>query len=152
MPGMDGLALIHRLNEIGCHMPVIVITGHGDVPLAVRAMRAGVVDFIEKPFTSASILTSIRQCLDLSERAAARETEYESIKRRKDRLTERESQVMNQLVLGKSNKEIALILQISPRTVEVYRTNIMSKMQANSLAELVRTNIKLFGLEVHQAS
>jgi two-component system response regulator FixJ len=143
MPDMDGIGLMERLREIGCRMPVVVITGHGDVPLAVQAMKSGAMDFIEKPFTSGAILTSVRNCLDMSHRIEARETERASILRRRARLTEREAQVMELLVVGRSNKEIGAALDISHRTVEIYRMNLMSKMHAESLAELVRMHMQV---------
>lgn len=138
MPEMDGMMLIHKLHELGCRMPVIVMTGHADVPLAVQAMKAGVADFIEKPFESETILAAVRRCLELSRKSAVEETHRTTIERRIALLTEREAQVCNAIVEGLSNKEVALSLNISPRTVEIYRANVMAKMQASGLSELVR--------------
>lgn len=138
MPGMDGISLVHRLHEIGCRMPIVVITGHADVPLAVQAMKAGVADFIEKPFESDTILAAIRRCLELSRQSEVQETQRTIIERRRASLTGREGQVCVAIVDGLSNKEAALSLNISPRTVEIYRANVMAKMQAGSVSELVR--------------
>jgi two-component system response regulator FixJ len=138
MPEIAGLELVRRLNEMGVALPVIVITGHGDVALAVEAMRAGVVDFIEKPFEDGTILAALRAALnrglDQREQAAQRSV----IVQRVASLSMRERQVLNGLVAGQSNKTVALALGISPRTVEVYRANLMTKMKAESLSELVR--------------
>jgi FixJ family two-component response regulator len=143
MPEMDGMTLIRELRQIGCTLPVIFITGHGDVPLAVSAMKAGVADFIEKPFNGDDILAAVRQCLEQTCRQEARESERAAIERRIQRLTARESQVMNRLIEGRSNKEIGLELNISPRTVEIYRTNVMVKMETETLADLVRSALKI---------
>ena len=141
MPEMTGLDLVRRLNERGSTLPVIVITGHGDVPLAVEAMRAGVVDFIEKPFNDEAILAALRRALDLSRDHAEVVAEKKAIVQRLDKLSGRERQVLDGLVAGQANKVIALNLGISPRTVEVYRANLMTKMQASSLSELVRMTL-----------
>jgi two-component system response regulator FixJ len=138
MPDMDGIALVNRLREIGCRVPIIVITGHADVPLAVQAMKAGVSDFIEKPFESDAILAAVRRCLELSRKSEVEESLRTVVERRLATLTERELQVCGAVVEGLSNKEVALSLAISPRTVEIYRANVMAKMQAGSLSELVR--------------
>jgi len=138
MPGMDGMALVKNLAEIGCVMPIIVITGHADVPLAVQAMKAGVADFIEKPLDGDALLRSVRLCLKDAEALNARETRKALIEGRRATLTERESQVLKLVVDGLSNKEVALALGISPRTVEIHRANVMSKMSAAGLSELVR--------------
>jgi two-component system response regulator FixJ len=141
MPGMDGIALVEALGEIGCIMPIIMITGHADVPLAVHAMKAGVADFIEKPFESETILGAVRSALETAHERDTVETRRAAIERRQATLTEREGQVLSQVVDGCSNKEIAQQLGISFRTVEIYRANVMSKMQAGSLSELVRMMI-----------
>ena len=138
MPGMDGLALVQRLAEIGCCMPVIVITGYADVPMAVQAMKAGASDFIEKPFETGSILQAVRRGLEVNEDLEVRQSQQAAINLRRKSLTDRENQVFAAIVDGLSNKEVALALDISPRTVEVHRANIMAKMQAQSLSELVR--------------
>jgi two-component system response regulator FixJ len=141
MPGMSGLELIRHLNERGVTLPVIVITGHGDVPLAVEAMRAGVADFIEKPFGDDTILMSLRQALDRGRDQIMLAAERSAVAQRIDSLSTRERQVLNGLVAGQANKVVALELGISPRTVEVYRANLMTKMQATSLSELVRMTL-----------
>jgi two-component system response regulator FixJ len=138
MPGMDGLALVRRLVQIGCRIPVIVITGYADVPLAVEAMKAGAIDFIEKPFESGVILHAVRRCLEVSEDQELKLSQQSLIERRRQTLTEREIQVYAAIVDGLSNKEVGLALNISPRTVEIHRANVMAKMQAQSLSELVR--------------
>lgn len=138
MPGMDGLQLQQRLVELKPGLPVIVITGHGDVPLAVEAMKAGAVDFIEKPFDDETLLTAIRAALAKDARDSAREVQFAAIRTRLKALSERERAVLHGLVTGKANKVIAYDLGISARTVEVYRANVMTKMQADSLSELVR--------------
>jgi two-component system response regulator FixJ len=138
MPEMDGLQLVRRLKEKGVALPVIVMTGHGDVPLAVEAMKEGVIDFIEKPFDDEIMLSAIRAALSRRGDAAARADERADFLRRIDSLSPRERQVLDGLVAGKANKVIAYDLDISPRTVEIYRAHVMTKMQAQSLSELVR--------------
>ncbi len=138
MPGMDGLELQRHLREQGSHLPVIVMTGHADVPLAVQAMKAGAVDFIEKPFDDETLLSAIRAALSAYRKDAEREKRQSEIRKRLDTLSDREREVMDGLVDGKANKAIAHDLGISPRTVEIYRANVMTKMQAESLSELVR--------------
>ena len=138
MPGMDGLALVNRLTEIRCPMPVILITGHADVALAVAAMKAGAADFIEKPFDSDLILSAVRRCLTLSEESSVKRSRRTTIDRCLQTLTQREMQVCAAVAEGKSNKEIGLAFNISPRTVEIHRSNVMTKMQAASLSVLVR--------------
>ena len=138
MPDMTGLELARRLRDSGSVEPVIVITGHADVPLAIEAMRAGVVDFIEKPFDDGVLLASIHRVLDQSAKATSAETERREFAARLEGLSPRERDVVDGLVKGHANKVIAFDLGISPRTVEVYRANAMTKMQAGSLSELVR--------------
>jgi two-component system response regulator FixJ len=138
MPGMDGIELMEQLAEIGCSMPVIVITGHADVPLAIKAMRAGAADFIEKPFAGDVILQAVRRCLEASADLGARQSQHAQIDQRKQSLTSREREVYAAIVEGLSNKEIGLTLGISPRTVEIHRANVMAKMGAKKLSELVR--------------
>ncbi|UHC17586.1 response regulator transcription factor FixJ [Methylobacterium currus] len=139
MPGIDGIELLRRLKARGDVLPVIVMTGHADVPLAVAAMREGAVDFIEKPFDDEVFLTAVRAALDRGRKCAGRDAVAAEIRQRVAALSERELQVLDELVAGKPNKVIAQDLGISPRTVEIYRANVMAKMQAGSLAELVRT-------------
>lgn len=138
MPEMTGLELARRLRDNGSAEPVIVITGHADVPLAIEAMRAGVVDFIEKPFDDQVLLASIHRVLDQASKATSADAERREFAARLDSLSPRELDVVNGLVKGQANKVIAFDLGISPRTVEVYRANAMTKMQAGSLSELVR--------------
>ena len=138
MPGLSGIDLLGRLQEMQIGLPVIVITGHGDVPLAVEAMKCGAVDFLEKPFDDDVLLASVRAALDRSEESVAVEAERAEIRARIAALTQRERDVLEGLVAGHPNKIIAFKLEISPRTVEIYRANLMTKMKAGSLSELVR--------------
>lgn len=144
MPQMEGGELINRLAQLrGSAWPVIVITGHADVPLAVQLMKAGVVDFIEKPFDPNRILEAVRGCLSAIERQGADREAREEASARLSTLTPRERQVFDALIDGKSNKEIALALDISPRTVEIFRAKVMQKMQAASLSMLVRMGLRV---------
>jgi len=138
MPGMSGIELLRRLGEMRVRMPVIVITGHGDVPLAVEAMKNGAFDFLEKPFADDLLLGSVRSALNRSQENAERDAECAEVEARLATLTNRERDVLEGLVAGKPNKIIAFDLAISPRTVEIYRANVMTKMEAASLSELVR--------------
>lgn len=141
MPDMNGLEMVRRLREIGIRHPVIVMTGHADVPLAIEAMRAGVKDFIEKPFDDEALLASIRSARSEGEEAVQQESEHAELLARLASLSARERQVLEGLVAGQANKVIAYDLGLSPRTVEVYRANVMTKMQARSLSELVRMSM-----------
>jgi two-component system response regulator FixJ len=141
MPGMSGLELVTTLKEGGVSDPVIVITGHGDVPLAVEAMKAGVSDFLEKPFDDQQLLSAVRRALDRGRDIAAEDAEQREIAERIAALSGREREVLDGLIEGKPNKIIAFDLGISARTVEIYRANVMTKMQAKSLSELVRMTI-----------
>jgi len=138
MPGIDGLALQRRLIELGVKLPVIVMTGHGDVPLAVEAMKAGAVDFIEKPFDDEVLLSAIRSALNRYDQQGRRDSETTQIAAKLDALSVRERQVLDGLIAGRPNKTIAYDLEISPRTVEIHRANVMTKMGAGSLSELIR--------------
>ena len=138
MPELNGLELQRRMGELGIRLPVIVMTGHGDVPLAVGAMKAGVRDFIEKPYDDETMLGAIRTALALEGRSQAHAEERAELARRVESLSPRERQVLDGLVAGKANKVIAYDLDISPRTVEIYRAHVMTKMQAQSLSEVVR--------------
>src|SRR5215470_12336815 len=130
MPGISGIDLLRRLGEMRIRIPVIVITGHGDVPLAVEAMKFGAVDFLEKPFEDELLLGSVRLALNRSQENATREAERAALQTRLSALTNREREVLEGLVAGKPNKVIAFDLAISPRTVEIYRANVMTKMEA----------------------
>jgi two-component system response regulator FixJ len=141
MPGMTGIELLKTLKAHSYPFPVIVITGHGDVPLAVEAMREGAADFIEKPYEDAALLSAIERALAFSKSASTGDSGKADIVRRISGLSGREKEVMTGLVAGKSNKVIAIDLDISPRTVEIYRANVMSKMDADSLPALVRMAI-----------
>jgi two-component system, LuxR family, response regulator FixJ len=138
MPEMDGLELQRQLKLRGVGLPVIVITGHGDVPLAVEAMKAGAVDFIEKPFNDEKLLSAIRVAIDRHARDSHRDDEIATIRSKLDALSPREREVLDGLVAGLPNKTIAYDLKISARTVEVHRANLMARMGAGSLADLVR--------------
>jgi two-component system, LuxR family, response regulator FixJ len=138
MPDMSGVDLLRKLNELPNSIPSIVITGHGDVPMAVEAMKAGALDFIEKPFEDEVLIEAIKRAA--SEISENREgaVDVAQIRSRFETLTDREKQVLAGVVAGLANKSIAYDLDISPRTVEVHRASVMSKMQARSLPELVR--------------
>jgi len=138
MPEMTGIELLRRLRESGNDVPVIVITGHGDIPLAVEAMKFGAVDFFEKPYDDESMVAAVRSALNRHEGVAQKQAQRSILDERLATLSNRERQVLEGLVAGKPNKIIAFDHGISPRTVEVYRANVMSKMQASSLSELVR--------------
>ncbi|MCR4269131.1 response regulator FixJ [Nitratireductor sp. ZSWI3] len=138
MPDMSGVELLRRLNEAGHMLPAIVITGHGDVPMAVEAMKAGALDFIEKPFSESVLLEAIARAVAQLDKQPREGTSAADIRRRLEQLSERERQVMSRIVAGLPNKTIAYELDISPRTVEVHRANVMMKMQAKNLPELVR--------------
>ena len=138
MPGMSGIDLLRRMKELANTMPVIVITGHGDVPLAVEAMKVGAADFLEKPFDDDVLLTSVRSALSQRDDEAKRQSERGEIEKKLSMLSNRERDVLRGLVAGRANKQIAYDLGISPRTVEIYRANLMNKMQAGSLSDLVR--------------
>jgi two-component system response regulator FixJ len=138
MPGIDGLELQRQLKARHIGLPVIVMTGHGDVPLAVEAMKAGAVDFIEKPFGDETLLSAIRIAIDRQTRSARRDDEVATIRTKLDTLSARELEVLDGLTAGRPNKTIAYELNISARTVEVHRANLMAKMGAASLSELVR--------------
>lgn len=138
MPEMSGLEMVRKLKERDINLPVIVITGHGDVPLAVEAMRSGVVDFIEKPFDDEVLLRSIRMALDAKVETDIHTEERQRFEQMLSTLSGRETEVLRGVIAGKMNKVIAFELGISPRTVEVYRANVMSKTKANGLSELVR--------------
>jgi two-component system response regulator FixJ len=138
MPGMDGIALLRQMRQRDVAVPVIVMTGHADVPLAITAMKEGAVDFIEKPFDDEQLLGAIRAALRQRSVQVADRRQRDEARARLSSLSEREAQVMAGLVAGKANKQIAGELGISHRTVEIHRANLMLKLQARGLSDLVR--------------
>jgi FixJ family two-component response regulator len=138
MPGMSGLELFEELGRRRCGLPVVFITGHGDVPMAVSALKKGAVDFIEKPFSEADMLRLIEQCLTLERGNRDKRLQEADTVRRLEHLTQREREVLGLIIVGKLNKQIADVLGISIKTVEVHRARVMEKMGVNSLAELVQ--------------
>jgi two-component system response regulator FixJ len=143
MPGIDGIELLKRLKTSRSSLPVLIMTGHGDVPLAIEAMKLGAVDFLEKPFDDDRLIGMIDTALKQAEAGARSEAAVLDIAARVESLSPREHQVMEGLVAGLSNKQIARDYDISPRTIEVYRANVMTKMQAGSLSELVRLAMRV---------
>jgi two-component system response regulator FixJ len=138
MPGLDGIELLKRMKAGHSTFPIVIMTGHGDIPLAVEALKLGAVDFLEKPFEDDRLIGMIEAAIRQAETAAKSEAVKLDIAARIATLSPRERQVMEGLIAGLSNKLIARDYDISPRTIEVYRANVMTKMQANSLSELVR--------------
>ena len=138
MPGIDGIELLKRLKTQRSRFPILIMTGHGDVPLAVEAMKLGAMDFLEKPFEHDRLVAMIESAIREGEPAAKNDAIAQDVAARVASLSPRERQVMEGLIAGLSNKLIAREYDISPRTIEVYRANVMTKMQANSLSELVR--------------
>jgi two-component system, LuxR family, response regulator FixJ len=138
MPQMDGLTVLSELAARKCELPVIIMTGFADVPMAVKAMKAGAVDFVEKPCPREELMDAVGRALSKAQTAQARESEKQSARDRLDRLTPREHEVAMYLVAGNSNKDVARKLGISPRTVEIHRGRLMEKTGVRSLAELVR--------------
>jgi FixJ family two-component response regulator len=143
MPGMSGLDLQEELNDRSSTIPILFITGHGDVPMAVDAMKSGALDFIQKPFRDQELLDRIHQALESDEERREDNRELSETRNRIGRLTARETEVMHRVVQGQANKVIALDLGVSQRTVEIHRARVMQKMGARSLAELVRMVGKL---------
>ncbi|HQQ63830.1 MAG TPA: response regulator FixJ [Pseudomonadales bacterium] len=142
MPGMSGLELQEKLKQLGSILPIIFITGHGDVPMAVKAIKAGAADFVQKPFRDQELIDRIREVLEEDAEVRADKLQRNEILRRMGTLTEREREVMEQVVDGKANKVVAIDLNVSQRTVEIHRANVMEKMKARSLAQLVRLVMK----------
>jgi len=141
MPGMSGMELFKHLNEIDCTMPVTFVTGHGDVPMAVEAMHNGAFDFIQKPFRDQELLDRINQALASDSERRSEEGRRRLVQEQFDTLTPREKEVMDCVVRGLANKVIAMDLDLSQRTVEIHRARVMEKMNARSLAELVRMSM-----------
>jgi len=151
MPEMDGLALQRHLAEAGVRLPVIVMTGHGDVPIAVEALKTGASDFLEKPFDDSQLLAAVTNAIAASERTRDEVEAVADITRKLAILTPREREVLEKLVEGLPNKTIAYDLGSSPRTIEVHRARVMEKMGARSLPELVRMTIAVTGSVVPPA-
>ncbi|MDE0658704.1 MAG: response regulator [Gammaproteobacteria bacterium] len=141
MPGPDGLEVQRRLNDRGGTPPVVILTGHGDIAMAVQAIRAGAVDFLEKPVSRDRLLKSVARAVDIDRSVRQEQSERSEIGSRLRGLTKREREVLERLVLGRTNKFVARELGISPRTIEVYRRNVMMKMGADSLSHLVRMTL-----------
>ena len=141
MPGLGGLELQEKLNDMGSTLPIIFITGHGDVPMAVEAMQKGAVDFIQKPFRDQELLDRIGEALKADQELRSAREEKAEVQSRIDKLTNRERQVLDLVVTGKPNKVIAYELGVSQRTVEIHRARVMEKMEAKSLADLVRMHM-----------
>ena len=142
MPGIDGMELLRDVKAGRAEMPIIIMTGHGDIPLAVEAIKLGALDFLEKPFEDERMIGAIRTALERGKAAAKDEVVASDVAARIASLSQRERQVMDGIVAGLSNKQMARDYDISPRTIEVYRANVMTKMQARSLSELVRTALR----------
>jgi two-component system, LuxR family, response regulator FixJ len=143
MPGMNGLELQAELNQRGCHMPVIMISGHADVPMAVRALKAGAFDFIEKPFNDDVLLALVQRALEQESRLRQHLAKKDALQARVESLTPRELEVLEQVVAGASNKQIGNELGVSQKTVEVHRARVMEKLEAESLSHLVRMVVSL---------
>ena len=143
MDGLSGLDLQRELATASVHIPIIFITGHGDVPMSVQAMKAGAVEFLTKPFREHELLNAVRQAVARDSVAHAEQAELESIRQRYEKLTPREKEVMEQVAQGLLNKQIALKLSVSEGTIKIHRSHVMLKMQAGSIADLVRMADKL---------
>ena len=141
MPELDGLEVQRRLNDRGVMLPVVIVTGHGDIAMAVQAMRAGAADFLEKPVSRDRLLEAVARAIEIGRNAGQDRRERSDIGARLGALTSREREVLEQLVMGRTSKVVAHELGISSRTVEVYRRNVMAKMDADSLSHLVRMTL-----------
>jgi len=145
MPGMSGLDVQARLQALGSHLPIIFVTAHGDVPMAVDAVKAGAVDFIQKPFRDQELLDKIQEALEVDERARAARLDLQRILGRLETLTPREAEVLDLVVSGEPNKRIARAMGISQRTVEIHRARVMEKMEVRSVSMLVQHVMKAKG-------
>ncbi len=145
MPGMSGLELQQQLNLRGAVIPVIFMTGHGDIPMAVEAMQHGAFDFLQKPFRDQDLIDRIQKAITKDAELRVSLGEHERIRRRLDSLTPREREVLDLMTQGKQNKAVAQALDVSPRTVEIHRARVMQKMEAQSVAELVRMMLDVGG-------
>lgn len=143
MPGISGLELQEKLHQQGVNIPIIFITGHGDIPMAVEAMKQGALEFFQKPFREQDLVDRVNEALEKDESAGKFALQRTEIEPRIAKLTPRERQIMDMIVQGKANKVIAIDLGVSQRTVETHRTRIMRKTQAKSLAELVQMAVRL---------
>ena len=143
MPGLGGLELQEKLNDTGSTLPIIFITGHGDVPMAVEAMQLGAFDFVQKPFRDQELMDRVTQALSENQENQEESQQKRDVSERYTTLTPRETEVMGCVVKGQANKVIAMDLDVSQRTVEIHRARVMEKMQARSLAELVRMSLLL---------
>lgn len=143
MPGMSGLELVAELKKRGEDCPILLLTGHGDIQMAVQAIKTGALDFIEKPFDPERLIDAVRNAISMSQKQAAQSESVREIRDRYATLSDRQKETMLLLVQGMANKEIAMRLGISPRTVEIHRTWVMNKMGAKTLADLVRMGMTL---------
>ncbi len=143
MPGMSGLDMQEKLKEQPIHPPVIIITGHGDVPMAVRAVKAGAVDFIEKPFREQILLDSVHRAIEMDAKQRGEASRLSDIRERLSQLTPREREVLDLVIKGKRNKNISMELGITLSTVEAHRSRVMEKMEADSLSSLMRMMLSL---------